>query len=271
MHLYVSASWRKANGISVEDIYHHCCRAKCCAEGTVSPALECTQCSASSLVTVAVANPQTFASEPIGDDVERFTFDSCRSNCSSSRDHLKTKLVLVVDSLPGVGPLSTSPFVMQAREKTKKTKSEPETLEETPSLSPPSPCPVQTALQSEDAFRATSERAEELGANSGIIEPKVTVHIISTTLSHEQVSQLCNHYHQSVLTQIAGLLSFDVKILTGLTILFTLFSTEDAAGKATALTRDYIGNCNGMQNLFNADLSENKSFAILGVFTSWNC
>ena len=103
-----------------------------------------------------------------------------------------------------------------------------------------------------------------------VSDPKVTVHVICTTLPSEKVTSLCNHYHQVVLKTIPGLLSFDAKIITGMTILFSLFETEEEAKQLTALTKDYVSNTNGVQNLFRTDLQAQKTFAIMGVFTSWN-
>ena len=84
LHLYVSSEWLQRHQLSADEMYRLCSSVQCCAEGTETP-FSCLQCKAQSLITFGVASPQTFAAERVADSVERFTFDSCRTNCSSSR------------------------------------------------------------------------------------------------------------------------------------------------------------------------------------------
>lgn len=51
------------------------------------------------------------------DGSEVYNFDMCKSNCSSSRDHHKSRIVVVFDELPNTKPIFSLPFVLLARDK----------------------------------------------------------------------------------------------------------------------------------------------------------
>lgn len=45
-----------------------------------------------------------------------YVFDKCKTNCSSSRDHLHSELFFVIDSLPEIR-VASLPFIIRARKK----------------------------------------------------------------------------------------------------------------------------------------------------------
>ncbi|KAH3757446.1 phosphatidylinositol N-acetylglucosaminyltransferase subunit gpi1 [Pelomyxa schiedti] len=70
------------------------------------------------VITVGVSERAPFRSNVTSvvdsSPMEVFAFDDCKSNCSSSRDHLHTSLTLGVEILPGQ-ILHSAPFVLQSR------------------------------------------------------------------------------------------------------------------------------------------------------------
>eukprot|EP00727_Mastigamoeba_balamuthi_P010137 m51a1_g5746 putative protein tyrosine kinase (1072) ;mRNA; f:1170442-1177724 len=93
--------------------------AKCRREDDPSRNINSCFCSSGKrIVEVGISTKSSFGPTISADGQKiTYTFDACKSNCSSSRDHHKSRLVLVVDDLPGCDPIFTTPFVLQAREK----------------------------------------------------------------------------------------------------------------------------------------------------------
>lgn len=98
--------------------------AKCRKEDDLSHNVTACFCSAGKrVIEIGVSSKAVFGPRPSPDGaLVTYTFDTCRSNCSSSRDHHKSRLMVVVDDLPSTRPVFSAPFVVQAREKQKRKK-----------------------------------------------------------------------------------------------------------------------------------------------------
>ncbi|KAH3760638.1 class I SAM-dependent methyltransferase [Pelomyxa schiedti] len=104
--------------LSCDDILIAGLNAKCCRETSNEEIDSCQMCGPGrKLVTIGVSAQSPFQPEQtvVGDTAMNvFVFDDCKSNCSSSRDHLHTSLSMVVELHPGTC-LRTQSFVLQAR------------------------------------------------------------------------------------------------------------------------------------------------------------
>lgn len=105
--------------LTEDDIHKAGLNAKCFKDSAPDQELfSCPICSAKKkIIEVDISSKQVFGPKYTPYGTEIYTFDMCKSNCSSSRDHHKSHLLIVIDSLPGCGAISSMPFMVQAREK----------------------------------------------------------------------------------------------------------------------------------------------------------
>ena len=130
-----------ARAYTVQDVYDALTHAHCCLETDPRTAVaSCFCCPDRPVIEFAARSAADFGPRLTPDGLAVYTLAACRAHCSSSRDHRlslapakamrlpfhrvfvlffpdKSKLLVVVDGLRGVGPLYTAPFVIQAREK----------------------------------------------------------------------------------------------------------------------------------------------------------
>eukprot|EP00727_Mastigamoeba_balamuthi_P002415 m51a1_g12170 hypothetical protein (476) ;mRNA; r:487-2504 len=98
---YVSAEWAQSNGVKEDELRQALAEARCYREGDITDDGRLSAC----------------ANGSSGGTVLCYVFDACRAGCSSSRLHLKCRLVLAV-RLPRTGQrVCSDPFVFMAREK----------------------------------------------------------------------------------------------------------------------------------------------------------
>eukprot|EP00727_Mastigamoeba_balamuthi_P008989 m51a1_g4712 hypothetical protein (431) ;mRNA; f:293519-295208 len=147
MTLVLSRSYVESHRVTREDVIRACESARCCSyDGALQDIGSCAVCSRGSkkkppVVTVASGStlsvgPFETTAGPAGERALAYVFNRCRSRCSSSRDHLRSRVLLVVDALPGlvvVGP----PLALLSRPRT--CRSSPDVRGELPaaSTSPP--------------------------------------------------------------------------------------------------------------------------------------
>eukprot|EP01105_Mastigella_eilhardi_P027491 TRINITY_DN84_c0_g1_i1.p1 TRINITY_DN84_c0_g1~~TRINITY_DN84_c0_g1_i1.p1 ORF type:complete len:588 (-),score=142.98 TRINITY_DN84_c0_g1_i1:165-1928(-) len=119
MRLTVKESWRKTAGLTVEEVTACGFQARVCRLGVPQEEAICRNCCPTrQVVSVVSAEPM----QRLAQGLEQYTF-ILKSNCTSSRDHLKSQLVMEVrigDSLCVVSP----PFVLRARKKSTKANAE---------------------------------------------------------------------------------------------------------------------------------------------------
>ena len=117
--LELNSAYVRKQRLTSEDILKAGLSAKCCKEST--PGVDifcCPVCSSKKrVIDLSVSNQQVFGPRKTDYGTEIYTFDTCKTNCSSSRDHHKSNICIVIDSLPGAGTIVSPPLVLQAREK----------------------------------------------------------------------------------------------------------------------------------------------------------
>lgn len=111
--LTVARAWRVQAQLTEAAVYSALLAAKCCRSGTTVP-VGCARCKCQPVVVLTPA-AQRPAHNPATDE-EAYTC-TVQSKCSSSRDHLKSALVLVVNTLPAMGEVVSDTFVLLARDK----------------------------------------------------------------------------------------------------------------------------------------------------------
>eukprot|EP00727_Mastigamoeba_balamuthi_P013623 m51a1_g8884 hypothetical protein (641) ;mRNA; r:653982-657524 len=122
MSLVVSKQWRMALGISHDDVWRVGLRAVATFESglpCISAVAVCDKCAKkrSKFLDVAVSSREVFGpdvSARAGAEVEAFSFDRCRVHCSSSRLHMRSRLVLAMQFNDFTTVLSEA-FVTTAR------------------------------------------------------------------------------------------------------------------------------------------------------------
>eukprot|EP00727_Mastigamoeba_balamuthi_P006415 m51a1_g2394 hypothetical protein (339) ;mRNA; f:738238-739778 len=243
--LYLRADWRRQAGASETDVMNAVLNCRCCRETPEHPEVDtCPVCCPNKRVlTVALSSRSSLGPELIRNgEIEKYTFDSCRTHCSSSRDHLKSRLVLVMDSLRGLGPVVSSPFVMQARGKLVKG----------------------TYLHT----LGSADRPTETCAPPAIQEPAIGVAVLSTALSPDEAERHFAHY-RGMLSGMEGFLDVQWRIDGSHVVGMMSFTTPEAATAAGIASLDYLHNSNGVENLAGADLCDAGTATVLSYCCSW--
>lgn len=119
VNLELSEAYMQKNMLTDDDILKAGLNSKCYKEGDfTTPLLSCQSCCPKKrIIELGVSSKQAFAPKKTTYGTLVYTFDTCKTNCSSSRDHHKSNLVIGIDSLPDAGIVASLPFVIQAREK----------------------------------------------------------------------------------------------------------------------------------------------------------
>ena len=118
----VSTQWLQKNRIRPEDILNAGLQMKLLKYRTGEEVKECTSCSKGrKVIEISVTNNQKFLEGKTVNDKRIFTFDKCRSTCSSSRNHLKDQLTLSITLSPDI-TIKTQPFSIRSRVLTQKNK-----------------------------------------------------------------------------------------------------------------------------------------------------
>jgi len=114
--LTIPKSLRVEHGLDEEKVLKALLDAKCCRSGT-SVIAGCPRCKCQPVVNLV----QTAKWPQVNESDEVYTC-SIRTRCSSSRDHLKSSLTLVIDGLPLSQFIVSNTFVLLARDKTQAPK-----------------------------------------------------------------------------------------------------------------------------------------------------
>jgi len=113
--LTIPKAWRIERGLSESKVMSALLEAKCCRAGT-SVIAGCPRCKCQPVVSLFAMSKWPQAGN-VSDGNE--TYSCCiRTRCSSSRDHLKSSLTLVLDGLPLSECIVSNSFVLLARDKT---------------------------------------------------------------------------------------------------------------------------------------------------------
>lgn len=117
VHVFVPVSWRMARAFGLAEIIAAATSAQVCREDTLEPLSACPVCGN------VLAEVRAGAREGVGpvlvdggaDPLERYTFDCCQSRCSSSRDHMHTRVLLRIVFGEGEDPVFSTPFSLMSR------------------------------------------------------------------------------------------------------------------------------------------------------------
>ena len=111
--LSLRRAWRCEHGLTELGVFDALLSARCCLLGT-STVASCARCKCARVVELsATSHAPLYRADT---DVEVYAC-GIQSRCSSSRDHLKSALMLLVDGLPTPAPVLSPPFVLYARDK----------------------------------------------------------------------------------------------------------------------------------------------------------
>ena len=113
--LTMSSTWRESKGLSYEQVFRAVNALKCKKEGENEEFATCVQCSGKNIIEIGSSNGTNYEPTVSDDKTEMYIFDHCKTNCSSSRNHHKKKLQIVITL--GDEKIITVPFSIQAREK----------------------------------------------------------------------------------------------------------------------------------------------------------
>ncbi|ELP90309.1 hypothetical protein EIN_505150 [Entamoeba invadens IP1] len=110
-----SPLWLSKNSIRPEDILYAGLRTKVLKVRTTDEVKECPSCSKGrKVIEIGVSSNQKFLEGKMINGRQIFTFDRCRSNCSSSRNHHKDQLYLSIEFSQNVS-VSSQPFIIRSR------------------------------------------------------------------------------------------------------------------------------------------------------------
>ncbi|ELP86861.1 hypothetical protein EIN_044090 [Entamoeba invadens IP1] len=142
MTLTMSEDWRRSHGILPEDVIKCALAATCHKESVIETHQSdevklCKVCqSERRIIEIDHSDQSQIGPVTTADGLEKYTFNKCKSFCSSSRNHHHSRLCIVISGLPD-GPFYSAPFVLQAREKrTTKTEGQQDEKDDKEGLSP---------------------------------------------------------------------------------------------------------------------------------------
>eukprot|EP01107_Rhizomastix_libera_P008997 TRINITY_DN2471_c0_g1_i1.p1 TRINITY_DN2471_c0_g1~~TRINITY_DN2471_c0_g1_i1.p1 ORF type:complete len:408 (-),score=110.53 TRINITY_DN2471_c0_g1_i1:83-1306(-) len=296
--LELNSAYVRQHGLTEEDIINAGVNAKCFKESQPDQELlYCSHCCPSKkIIEIASTTKAALGPRKNTNGTEIYTFDACRTHCSSSRDHHKSHFLIVIDGLPNCGSITSMPFSVQAREKgAKKNKGDnsipPTTLSGTRSgpiaiLQPAVPLSTAVALsqqqqQQQQHLQESSSSSSssspsirdssfESSMNSSLQqgEPKVKVALVTSSLNTVDLDRMVQHF-KVFLSKMPGFIQFKYSLLPGMVVAFLFFDSVENHAACAPLLRNYLRNTNGMQNLFNTDLVSSGICVLLAVCNSW--
>ncbi|EDR28416.1 hypothetical protein EDI_120200 [Entamoeba dispar SAW760] len=112
----LSTSWREYHHLSSQQIIKACFAMTCVKETDREIIPACSICHPDrALVEIDHYDELQIGPSTLKDGLEKYSFNCCKSYCSSSRNHQHSRICLCLD-LPG-GPFYSTPFILQARDK----------------------------------------------------------------------------------------------------------------------------------------------------------
>ncbi|EKE41894.1 hypothetical protein ENUP19_0071G0052 [Entamoeba nuttalli] len=254
--LTVSEDWRIINHLRPEDVIKAVMSATCHKESAIENHLNdevksCKVCQSDRrIIEIDHCDQNQIGPVTTQDGLEKYTFNKCKSYCSSSRSHHHSRLCLVINGLPG-GPYYSAPFVLQAREK-RSIKPSLDELKLTENKQ-------QLSVTSEERdIHTIKEDGLDLNEESGtevIVSTKnENVVVILLYMNNiDIINQISEHFTAS-LKKIDGVITVKTKAQNK-NIYFCVFIDKDESlEKVTQYTNDYIKNNTGSENGFNANL-----------------
>ncbi|KAH3761807.1 hypothetical protein Pelo_6292 [Pelomyxa schiedti] len=259
MYITIHPEWAKR--YTEDEIMRAGLSAKTRKEDDPTVDLPSCHCSAGKrVVEIGISSREIFGPTRTSEGFLKFTFDTCKTNCSSSRDHLKSRVILVIDELPHTQALTSPPFIIYAREKQKKKDIVNAVLH------------TEATPQPDQAWWKLMESADTgkkiVPDTTFAAQSKVVIRLFSTTLTWLEMEDLTQHF-LPLMKRLTGFIDFRCKTFPGFVVSFSYFDTIENANASSAVIARYINNEEGYNNPYNCNLSENGVAVMLAVCTSY--
>ncbi|EKE38954.1 hypothetical protein ENUP19_0219G0027 [Entamoeba nuttalli] len=278
--LTMSSTWRENKGLTYEQVFQAVAALKCKKEGEEEEFATCAQCSGKQIIEIGSSSGTSYQPTVSDDKTEMYIFDHCKTNCSSSRDHHKKKLQIVITLADE--KIITVPFSIQAREK-KSSKVKSNTIQPHKAISSNSPLsnsinqfnimgqsdfPNQQSQQTTfQTYQGTFNQI--LPQTNNDSTERVALFVFSTCLQPPQIIELINDY-KNYLSRIEGFVNLRVSFLEGLFFVFAYFMDVAHAEECISITKLYLNNDIRYPNIYKKKLSDDNIAIILSVFYNWS-
>ncbi|KAL7711746.1 Programmed cell death protein 2 C-terminal domain-containing protein [Entamoeba marina] len=266
----MSSTWRESKGLSYEQVFQAVTALKCRKEGETDEFNICPQCSGKNIIEIGSTNRNSYHPTVSDDKTEMYVFDHCKTNCSSSRDHHRKKLQIVItlDDQKVV----TIPFSIQAREKkSSKPKNQnitPHTVQslvnETILLQQPqqhNTFPIQQFQNQQPNQQLPQQQRQNISDSA----EKVIVFVFSTCLTPNDSNELIQNY-RSYISKISGYINLRASFIDGLFFIFVYFINVSQTQEYISATRLYLNNEPPFINLYNKKLDSDNIAVLLSSF-----
>eukprot|EP00727_Mastigamoeba_balamuthi_P001176 m51a1_g11055 hypothetical protein (310) ;mRNA; f:514509-515740 len=245
--------------------------ARCIKEGDPTAELKTCHCSGGKrVVEVGVGSRKSFGPHSSADSsMVTYAFENCRSHCSSSRDHLHSRVVLVISDLAGLPyPVISPPISLHAREKHKLAS--PGTVT-TAAVSSPS-----RARATDQAVvpLASAERMVPLMLLSPTMDARslmggmpamVVVRVFKTVCGPSQMNVLISDFLPFI-SALPGFVDFRCRMVPGFVVSFSYFQNQDTAERSSQVVSTYTA---GHTNLLKTNLNANGMAILVCQCTSY--
>jgi len=231
LSIELDSAYIRREGLTPSDILQAGLSAKCCRESDLNTDLApCSVCSPGRrVVELGVSDRKRFCARSTGHGTESFVFDSCRSNCSSSRDHHKSAICIVIDGLPHAGRIASPPLVLQAREKQQNRARTQSLLDHSATRTtvlPTVSTPVSTAgMNSASLIPVLSVLRPSA--------PRAKAILFGTLMSEEQTLKTFSVFRTELKSKVEGVLKLDVSLAQGVAAVFLVCRDERTLREAT--------------------------------------
>lgn len=193
-----------------------------------------------------------------------YTLDLCKVNCSSSRDHHKCRLVIVVKHIPGCKPVFSLPFVVLCREKNPRR-----------SVTSEQPTPIALQFQNSNTPLETP-KLQALAATLEIPRNpstplQIMLRVHSSVLDLNSLNLLAQSF-EPIVGHLSGFITYKYRALHSMEMLlftFSHFETIQGAENSLQVLQRFINNEQGYENPYQCNLTEKRMLCLLSCCTSW--
>ena len=249
--LTVSEEWRLMHRLRPEDLIKSVMSATCHKESTVENQLNeevksCKLCQSDRrIIEIDHCDQNQIGPVTNSERIEKYTFNKCKSFCSSSRNHHHSRLCLVIDGLPE-GPYYSAPFVLQAREKRTGNKTENDDKEEKEMKEEENEMPI----VNEDTH---IDLNDDVIVKEEIDEKEYVMTVILYIANMEMIKDIVTHYCNEI-RKINGVINVKQTIQNEVCYINVFFDSAETFGLLKKLTESYIINQDTCQNGVNSNL-----------------
>ncbi|ELP92683.1 hypothetical protein EIN_370350 [Entamoeba invadens IP1] len=268
--LTMSSTWREKKGLSFEQVFQSVTALKCKKEGEEEEFATCSQCGGKNIIEIGSSTGSSYQPTVSDDKTEMYIFDHCKTNCSSSRDHHKKKLQIVITL--NDEKVVTVPFSIQAREKktskgkiAQALKQEQQQAEQQQNIQPTPPVNVLHTITPTQNFNQFNPIQQPTTSSS----ERVAVFVFSTCLQQKESVLLIQNY-KTYLEKIEGFVNIRVSFLEGLVFVFVYFMDVAHAEECVSMTKMFVNNDARYPNMYKKKLADDNLAILLTTFHNWN-